>query len=204
MDKKNHWEGVYNTKASDDVSWFQVHATQSLAMIDKLKLEKTAAIIDIGGGASTLVDDLLIRGFENLQVLDLSAAALAVSQSRLAEKAQKVDWLVGDITELELPKDSLDLWHDRAVFHFLTEAADQQKYISTLKHSLKKGGHVIIATFAEDGPQKCSGLAIQRHSAESLQRIFGDNFELLEQFSEQHQTPFTTSQNFIYCLFSKR
>lgn len=204
MNNKQHWETVYNDKDSDSVSWFQSQAKQSLSMIDALQLPKSASLIDIGGGASNLVDDLLNRGFQQLQVLDLSATALAVSRQRLGVKAASVKWRVGDITQIQLSDNSIDLWHDRAVLHFLTDHSDQRLYTKNLSHAVKPQGHVIIATFAEDGPQNCSGLSIQRHSAESLQLLLGDEFELLSQYNEQHETPFASSQNFIYCLFRKR
>lgn len=203
MDNKDYWDNVYNNKSSDKVSWYQEHASPSLKIIAQLQLSPHAPIIDIGGGASTLVDDLLAQGFSQLQVLDVSAAALEIAQKRLGERAEQVDWLVSDITDCSLAENNLMLWHDRAVFHFLTEPQDQQSYIESLSKALQKGGYLLIATFAIDGPTQCSGLNIQQHSADSLQTLLGGDFELLEQLTELHKTPFSTQQKFIYCLFRK-
>jgi len=204
MDSKDHWENVYTTKQSDDVSWFQPHAEQSLKIIHDLKLVKSSSILDVGGGASTLVDDLLALGYSDLSVLDLSDAALKVAQVRLGKKSQQVRWLVQDVTQLKLEKHSIDLWHDRAVFHFLTSESDRNKYIRSVLHAVKPGGHVIVATFAQDGPEKCSGLPVKRYSADELHSEFGQPFELLGHEKETHQTPFGTSQSFTYCFCRKK
>jgi len=203
MDPKSHWENVYTTKQSDDVSWFQPHAEKSLNIINGLKLDKSSRILDVGGGASTLVDDLLALGYSDLSVLDLSEAALKVAQARLGEKSQQVRWLVEDVTQLNLAKHSVDCWHDRAVFHFLTNEKDRNNYIKTVLNAVKPGGHVIVATFAEDGPEKCSGLPVVRYSADELHSEFGQPFELLGHEKETHQTPFGTSQSFTYCFCRK-
>lgn len=201
--KKAHWESVYETKPADSVSWFQPHAEKSLQIIESSVQGKHAAIIDVGGGASTLVDDLIFKGYDNISVLDLSAAALNVAQTRLGEKAGKVKWLVGDITTVDLPKNAYDIWHDRAVFHFLTEEADRQAYVAQVMRSVRPNGLIIIATFAEDGPEKCSGLPVRRYNAESLHHEFGDSFKLLGKEQETHHTPFGTDQRFIYCYCRK-
>jgi len=199
MDSRQHWEKVYTDKAAEAVSWFQPHAVRSLAIIERLGLDQSDHIIDVGGGASTLVDDLLKQGYENLSVLDLSSAALQVAQERLGQAAQKVQWLEGDVTRLDLPKHSVDVWHDRAVFHFLTDEADRLRYVGNVLNSVRSGGYVLVATFGEDGPEQCSGLPVQRYSADALHAQFGASFDLLGHETELHQTPFGTVQQFIYC-----
>lgn len=201
--KKTHWETVYATKPADSVSWFQPHAEKSLEIIQATGQNKHAALIDVGGGASTLVDDLLNLGYDNLSVLDLSAAALKVAQDRLGAKAATVNWLVGDITTVSLPANAYDIWHDRAVFHFLTEEADRRAYVAQVMRSVRPNGHIIIATFAEDGPEKCSGLPVMRYSPEALHQEFGRGFQLVSKDKETHHTPFGTDQQFIYCYCRK-
>ena len=201
---KSHWENVYTTKASDTVSWFQPHAEKSLSIIQSLNVSKDANIIDVGGGASMLVDDLLTQGYKNLSVLDLSASALKVAQQRLGESAKKVNWLEEDVTKLNLEKHSIDVWHDRAVFHFLTDELDRQRYVETVLKAVKPSGFVIIATFAEDGPKECSGLPVQRYSATGIHDEFGSPFELLGHEKEVHQTPFGSEQKFVYCYCRKK
>lgn len=199
MDTRSHWENVYSTKTADEVSWFQAQATRSLAIIQQLLPDTAGRILDVGGGASTLVDGLLEANYSNLAVLDLSSSALEVAKNRLGPASDCVGWLQGDVTRLSLPKHNIDLWHDRAVFHFLTNEADRQSYINTVLNSVKPGGHVIVATFAEDGPEKCSGLPVRRYSATALHEEFGSSFMLLGHQKEVHQTPFNTSQSFVYC-----
>ena len=203
MQSKEHWENVYTTKAIDAVSWFQEHAENSLKLIQQTGVPLSAAIIDIGGGASTLVDDLLAKGYSNLSVLDLSAAALNASQTRLGAKASDVNWVVADITKADLPVQSYDVWHDRAVFHFLTSAEDRQAYVQTVLRAVKPGGHVIVATFAEDGPLQCSGLPVMRYNPDELHAEFGEPFTLVHHEKESHQTPFGTAQQFTYCYCRK-
>lgn len=199
MDRKQHWEQVYSTKPSDTVSWFQQHAGQSLNIIRGTGAGKGAEIIDIGGGASILVDELLAEGYGKVSVLDISAAALAVAKQRLGNAATAVNWIVGDITSVALPPHQYDIWHDRAVFHFLTEPADRQAYVQQVLHSVRPGGHVIVATFAEDGPEKCSGLTTVRYRPESLHAEFGDSFRLVAHEKEAHKTPAGKEQQFVYC-----
>ena len=199
MSLKNHWEAIYTQKPANEVSWFQAHAVKSLSIIEKLKVPKTAKIIDVGGGASHLVDDLLEQGYHNLTVLDLSAAALGIAQQRLAEEAKNVCWLVDDVTQLTLEKHSIDVWHDRAVFHFLGTEPERQQYVENVLKIVKPGGYVIISTFAEDGPKECSGLPVQRYSAEGIHTEFGSPFEMLGHEKESHKTPFGTEQKFVYC-----
>ncbi len=207
MSLKNHWEDVYTNKASDSVSWFQPHAEKSLKLIESFGVPKSANIIDVGGGASMLVDDLLEQGYDNISVLDLSASALEVAQNRLGEEAKKVGWLEADVTCLDLPKydlkQGIDVWHDRAVFHFLTDEEDRRRYVDTVLKAVKPGGFVLIATFAEGGPKECSGLPVQRYSANGIHDEFGSPFEMLGSLEESHLTPFGSEQQFVYCYCRK-
>lgn len=196
---KEHWERVYATRAPDQVSWYQEHARQSLELIGSIGLTRDASIIDVGGGASTLVDDLLGAGYASLTVLDLSAAALEAARTRLGERADEVRWIDGDITSVALPAGAYDVWHDRAVFHFLTGEAERRAYVAAVLRSVRPGGHVIVATFAEDGPTTCSGLPVMRYSPNELHAQFGGSFTLLRHEREEHATPFGTTQRFIYC-----
>lgn len=203
MDRKRHWEQVYATKSSDAVSWFQEHAGHSLQLIHNTRLGKDAAIIDVGGGTSTLVDDLVSEGYTDLTVLDLSSAAITVARQRLGKHADTVHWMEGDITRADFPLHRFDIWHDRAVFHFLTDPADRHAYVERVVHAVRPGGHIIIATFAEDGPEKCSGLPVMRYQPETLHSEFGDDFLLVEHEKEAHRTPFGTVQQFVYCYCRK-
>jgi ubiquinone/menaquinone biosynthesis C-methylase UbiE len=203
MDRKQHWEQVYTTKPSDSVSWFQEHADQSLRLIHKTGLDKDAAIIDVGGGASILVDELAAEGYTDLTVLDLSAAALSVAKQRLGKQADAVHWMEGDITRAEFPTHRFDIWHDRAVFHFLTDPVDRNAYVERVMRAVRPGGHVIIATFGEDGPEKCSGLPVMRYKPESLHAEFGEAFLLVEHEKEAHHTPAGSVQQFVYCYCRK-
>lgn len=199
MNKKTHWENVYQTKQVDQVSWYQEHSENSLRMISDTKVGKDASLIDVGGGSSILVDELLNAGFIDVSVLDISAKALKNSQIRLGKKASSVQWIEADITEISLPENHFDVWHDRAVFHFLTDKADRKKYVEAVKKSLKIGGHIIVASFGLNGPKKCSGLNVVQYSPDSMHNEFGKSFELVESISETHETPFDTTQEFIYC-----
>lgn len=199
MHSKDHWEKVYSTKATNAVSWFQPHADYSLGLIKATGIGRDASIIDVGGGASTLVDDLLASGFTNVSVLDLSAAALAAARKRLGSRASDVRWIEADITKADLPANQYDVWHDRAVFHFLTSPEDRAAYVKAVFRSVKPGGHVIVATFAEDGPVQCSGLPVMRYRADELHAEFGESFQLLDHRKEAHHTPSGTVQQFVYC-----
>jgi ubiquinone/menaquinone biosynthesis C-methylase UbiE len=203
MNRKTHWEHIYETKVPTQVSWYQEHAQFSLQYIQNTGILKTDHIIDVGGGASTLVDDLIADGFQNISVLDVSGTALQLAHQRLGAKANDVKWIEADITQADLPHHAFDLWHDRAVFHFLTQAADRQRYVEVVRRSVRKGGHVIVATFAPDGPERCSGLEVVRYSSESLHSEFGDDFEVVDSTRETHHTPFGTEQKFIYCYCRK-
>ena len=196
---REHWEKVYQTKQPEAVSWFQEHATRSLEIIRSIGTSLDASIVDVGGGASTLVDDLLSGGFNNISVLDLSASALAVARQRLGAAGNCVTWIAGDICTVNLPDQSYDIWHDRAVFHFLTNPVDRAAYVQRVMKSVKPGGHVIVATFAPDGPEQCSGLPVARYAPGELHREFGPQFELLEHMSEDHKTPWGSVQHFVYC-----
>lgn len=200
---KAHWENIYKTKSSKDVSWYTPHLDKSMELILNLNLSKDTAIIDIGGGASTLPDDLLAKGFKNLTVLDISAEAIKVSKDRLGNKVNLVQWIEADVTQATLKSNLYNLWHDRAVFHFLTNSDDRKKYVEHLKQSLKLGGHAIISTFSLKGPLKCSGLEIARYSPGILHAELGNEFKLIESFEEEHATPFGTTQAFVYCHFEK-
>jgi ubiquinone/menaquinone biosynthesis C-methylase UbiE len=203
MDIKQHWEKIYSTKTPDSVSWFQEHADLSVRLIRNTGLGKDAAVIDVGGGASRLVDDLVDEGYTDLTVLDLSSAAIAVANQRLGKRANVVHWMEGDITSIELPMNRFDIWHDRAVFHFLTDPVDRHAYVERVMKAVRVGGHVIVATFAEDGPDQCSGLPVMRYEPETLHVEFGDAFQLVEHEKEAHLTPSGTVQQFVYCYCRK-
>lgn len=200
MRSKDHWEKVYSSKATTEVSWFQAHATISLELIADLKVARSASIIDVGGGASTLVDDLLAGGYNDVTVLDLSGAALSAAKARLGVRAAQVKWLEADVLEAELPRHGYDVWHDRAVFHFLTGAEERQAYVRAVLLAVKPGGIVIVATFAEDGPTECSGLPVMRYSPGELHAQFGESFELFGHRREAHHTPRGNEQKFTYCV----
>ena len=199
METKRHWENVYTTKAPDAVSWYRRHLETSLALIERAADARESSIIDVGGGESTLVDDLLLHGYKNLTVLDVSQTAIEVTRKRLGSAAEHVRWLVGDIVEIGLEQHAYDLWHDRAVFHFLTTPERRLAYVRQVTRAVKSGGHVIVSTFGPEGPAKCSGLEVMRYDAESLHGEFGGQFRLVESSKELHQTPFGTTQQFLYC-----
>ena len=199
--KKSHWEYIYEVKTPEEVSWTQEKPETSLNFIHSFGTDKTAKIIDIGGGDSKLVDFLLEEGYENISVLDISANALERAKKRLGEKAKKVTWVVADITEFE-PTEQYDIWHDRAVFHFLTDENDIKKYQDLVAKAVK--GNIVIGTFSTNGPLKCSGLEIKQNDETSLTSTFDANFEKIECFTMDHKTPFDTIQNFIFCSFNKK
>lgn len=204
MQSKEHWERVYATKPTDRVSWYQPHAEHSLQLIRGTGVPLAAPILDVGGGASTLVDDLLEAGYTGLSVLDLSAAALASARRRLGDaRAQRVQWIEADVTRAALPRHGIEVWHDRAVFHFLTSADERHAYVEAVLRAVRPGGHVIVATFAEDGPTQCSGLPVVRYSADALHAEFGAPFTLLRHEKEAHRTPMGTVQQFVYCYCRK-
>jgi 2-polyprenyl-3-methyl-5-hydroxy-6-metoxy-1,4-benzoquinol methylase len=199
MDPKTHWERVYKTKAPNQVSWYSPHLETSLALIDRAAGATSSSIIDVGGGESTLVDDLLARGYQNITILDISQTAIDVTKKRLKELAERVQWLAGDVTKMELPRGAYDVWHDRAVFHFLTGTEERLAYVRQVADAVRRGGHVIVSTFGPEGPSKCSGLDVERYDADSLHEQFGARFQLVDSAKELHQTPFGTTQQFLYC-----
>jgi 2-polyprenyl-3-methyl-5-hydroxy-6-metoxy-1,4-benzoquinol methylase len=199
MDTREHWERVYESKAPDEVSWFRPHLETSLQLIERAAGALSAAIIDVGGGASTLVDDLLARGYRNITVLDVSQTALDVAKKRLGSDSQGVHWLAADITKVDLSVSAYDVWHDRAVFHFLTERKDRLEYVRRVAAAVKPGGHVIVGAFGPAGPHKCSGLEVARYDAPSLHQEFGARFRLVASSEELHRPPIGTTQQFLYC-----
>jgi SAM-dependent methyltransferase len=203
MNHKDHWERVYSDLPTEKLGWYEPHLQTSLDWIKKLSLTADAPIIDVGGGASTLVGDLLDAGYRSITVLDISEQALRSVKARLGEKAQAVAWLNGDITSVDLPRDHYELWHDRAVFHFLTEPDQQRSYRDNVLKSLKPGGHLIISTFAPEAPPKCSGLPVIRYSPEQLDDTLGAEFDLKRHYKEQHSTPGAVGQMYLYCHFRR-
>lgn len=201
---KEHWDGLHASKGAQAVSWYQPHAERSLRMIRHSGIGKNGAIIDVGGGESTLVDDLLAEGYSDVTVLDISAVALAAAARRLGKSASRVKWIEADITAVELPENAFDLWHDRAVFHFLMSAQSRAAYVAAVLRSLKSGGHLIVATFGETGPEQCSGLPVRRYRPDELHTEFGEAFTLLEHQTEEHRTPRGSVQQFVYCYLRKR
>lgn len=199
MDVKTHWEKVYRTKAPDAVSWYLPHLETSLALVKRTGASLTSSIIDVGGGESTLADDLVKRGYQNVTVLDISETAINVSKRRMGEAADHVHWLVADVLAMELKPIAFDVWHDRAVFHFLTTTEQRLAYVRNVARSLKRGGHVIVSTFGPEGPRKCSGLEVMRYDADSLHDQFGARFRLIESSQELHETPQGATQQFLYC-----
>jgi len=199
VDAKKHWEQVYATRKPESVSWYRPHLETSLELIQRAANDLSASIIDIGGGESTLVDDLLLRGYKNLTVLDVSQTAIEVTKERLGSSAAQVHWLVADVTDFELEPHAYDLWHDRAVFHFLTAPDRRAAYIRQVTRAVKPGGHVIVSTFGPEGPTKCSGLEVMRYDAETLHGEFGRRFRLMESSKVLHQTPLGITQQFLYC-----
>jgi len=200
MGVQTHWEKVYGEKAPNAVSWYTPHLARSLEIIERAAPSHSASIIDVGGGESTLVDDLLAHGYQNITVLDVSQIAIDVTKKRLATASELVRWIAGDVTKAELAPQTYDVWHDRAVFHFLTAADDRLAYVRQVANAVKPGGHVLVSTFGTKGPTKCSGLDVVRYDAQSLHREFGVRFRLLESSEELHHTPFGTDQQFLYCL----
>jgi SAM-dependent methyltransferase len=204
MSNEAHWEKVYSEKSAVDVSWYQPHLRQSLQLITACQLPASARIVDVGGGASTLVDDLLALGFTDLTVIDLAATAFRQSQERLRERARHVTWLQGDATTELLDADSVDLWHDRAVFHFLTDEPRRAAYLEQVSRCVRPGQFVILGTFAPNGPERCSGLPVARYSPDELASALGPTFEKLAEASEEHTSPRGAVQPFSYVLCRRR
>ena len=201
LDIKDHWEHIYQTKKPDEVSWYQDAPSTSLELISEIRLDKNASIIDIGAGDSRLVDSLIGLGFRNITALDISSNALERSKKRLGDKVDSVKWVVSDLREFET-KEKYDLWHDRAVLHFLTDEEDIKRYMDAVKRFLKPNGYVIASAFSVKGPKRCSGLEVRQYSEDSMKKLFSD-FEHLKLFEEEHKTPWGTSQMFMYDVFRR-
>jgi len=199
MAEQEHWEALYGQTAAHRVSWYRPHLERSIAFIEGAGISKQAAIIDVGGGTSTLVDDLLDRGYSDVTVLDISSTAVAAARQRLGSRASGVSWIVADITRFELPEHHFEFWHDRAVFHFLLDADARRRYVSAVRRGLKPGGHIVVATFGPHGPDRCSGLEVMHYSAEGLYAEFGYPFEKVSSDEEVHKTPWGSEQEFVYC-----
>jgi ubiquinone/menaquinone biosynthesis C-methylase UbiE len=202
-DRHTHWEDIYSTKGEADVSWFQETPAISLELLALLGAKPADAVIDIGGGASRLVDSLLDKGFTDVTVLDLSEAALAAARARLSGRDGAVAWVAADATAWVSRESAYDIWHDRAAFHFLTEPEDQRAYLDRLERGLRRGGHVIIGTFAPDGPEKCSGLPVLRHDEATLSAILGQGFSLIDHRRHEHATPWGSIQKFQFSTFQR-
>ena len=201
--RQAHWEKVYTSKGENEVSWFEENPAPSLDLIAKARATTASAVIDVGGGASRLVDALIEKGFRTVTVLDLSEAALAAAKARIGRRADQVQWIVADVTVWEPQEAAYDVWHDRAAFHFLTEERDRTAYVARLTKAVKPGGHAIIGTFAPDGPDRCSGLPVARYDAQGLGRVLGDGFELVETLRHEHRTPAGSQQRFQFSLFRR-
>lgn len=202
MKTDQHWEQVYRSRSTTEVSWYRAHLERSLESIRRIAPNPNAAILDVGAGASTLVDDLLSAGYTRLAVLDIAASALESTRARLGKRAAEVNWLVGNVLDIELPAHHFDVWHDRAVFHFLTSASDRQAYVAQMTAALRPGGHVLIATFGPEGPLRCSGLEVVRYDAQSLSKELGEAFRLIDWTLEHHETPAGATQQFLHALFA--
>ncbi len=203
MERKSHWEDIYSRKAPTQVGWYQEHPAASLRFIEETSVGKQGQIIDIGGGASTLVDHLLADGYAHLTVLDISATAMQKSRERLGVHGDEVTWVEADVTAASLPPQFYDVWHDRAVFHFLTQSDERRCYLQALHDSLRPGGHAIMATFCLDGPPACSGLPVVRYSPKTLLGELGAGFHLVDSSRETHWTPSGSEQKYVFCLFRR-
>lgn len=201
--KKNHWENIYQNKNLTEVSWYQPMPTTSLAFFQNLNVPKNAKIIDVGGGDSLLIDNLLALGFTDLTVLDISDTAIAKAQKRLGDQAKNVKWIVANVADF-MPAEKYDFWHDRATFHFLTSQPEVEKYINLINKNIVPDGKLVIGTFSENGPTKCSGIEIKQYSKKTLVQTIGHYFNKIKCFTENHTTPFDTIQNFVFCSFAKK
>jgi SAM-dependent methyltransferase len=199
MDAKEHWEDIYRTNEPDQVSWYRPHLDMSVNLVRRATRYPMARIIDVGGGEATLIDDLLTMGYKDVSLLDISPTALAVAKHRLGVNARRVTWLCGDVTKWDFPLHHYDIWHDRAVFHFLTEPDERAAYVAQVLRAVKLGGHVIVATFGPNAPTHCSGLPVMRYGPDALHDEFGDAFRLVEHDVELHRTPAGVLQQFVYC-----
>jgi len=202
LSRESHWNEVWSKNREGKESWFQERPSLSLDLIQRHTANRSARILDVGGGSSLLAETLLADGFEHIGVLDIAASALERARNRMGNRDPSVEWIAGDVTAYE-PSLPWDLWHDRAVFHFLVDADDQESYMRSVRRSLSPTGIVVISTFGPDGPEKCSGLNVKCHSPESLGEAFGSGFALLESHIEMHRTPNNTDQQFVYCVFRR-
>ncbi len=202
MKRKEHWENVFKTKSLNEVSWYEVVPETSLSFFKESNISKSAKIIDIGGGDSFLVDNLLKLGYKDITVLDISEAALDRAKQRLKDQSKKVKWIVADVADF-LPPEHYDFWHDRAAFHFLTDEQSIKNYVETVQKHLNKNGNLVIGTFSENGPKKCSGLEIKQYSETTMTDQFETHFEKIKCIKIDHKTPFDTNQNFVFCWFKK-
>jgi 2-polyprenyl-3-methyl-5-hydroxy-6-metoxy-1,4-benzoquinol methylase len=202
MQAKEHWESVYTAKRPEEVSWYCPHLETSLSLIERVA-HSQSAIIDIGAGVSTLAGDLVRRGFSNITVLDVSENALSTARQRLGTNSAEIQWLIADVCETQLPQRHYDVWHDRAVFHFLIQPDRRASYVAQASNSLKTGGYVVIGTFGPEGPTRCSGLQTARYDANALEQEFGDQFRLVETLADSHTTPTGAQQQFTYCILEK-
>jgi SAM-dependent methyltransferase len=200
MNAKDHWQTIYQAKAPEQLSWFQAEATLSRDLIIRFAPDRDAKILDVGAGASTLVDGLVLAGYHHVTVLDISAAALEHARRRLGAAAETVRWREADVLTASFTEGAIEVWHDRAVFHFLTEASDRERYVAQVRRAVKPGGLVLVATFAEDGPTRCSGLETRRYSPDALHAEFGVDFQIISSQREEHITPTGTKQAFTYCV----
>lgn len=203
QERKKHWDAIYKSKDHTEFSWYQRVPEVSLRYFEALNLPSTARIIDIGGGDSFLVDYILDLGYQDITVLDISAAAIARAKERLGERAREVTWIVSDIADFT-PKKQYDFWHDRATFHFLSNDMDIESYVTIADKSLSNQGYMLIGGFSLNGPEKCSGIPVIRYSEETISKVFSLNFKKLECVTVNHQTPSDKTQNFIFCSFKKR
>jgi 2-polyprenyl-3-methyl-5-hydroxy-6-metoxy-1,4-benzoquinol methylase len=202
QNQKDHWERVYQKQSPTEVGWYQAYPERSLKLINNSCVGTSCRIIDVGGGTSILSEHLLDQGYTRITVLDISGNSIEKAKSQLGDSSNRITWIEADVTKHSLVE-QYDIWHDRAVFHFLTKAEGRKDYIASLNQALKLHGQLIMATFSLDGPSKCSGLSVARYSPETLQNELGDNFNLVESLSENHVTPSGVSQNFIFCRFIK-
>ncbi len=203
MENKEHWEKVFATKTEKEVSWFQAYPKTSMEFVTLFHLPKNAKFIDIGGGESHFADSLLEKGYSDITVLDISANAIERAKKRLGSKAENVKWIVSDVTEF-IPEDKYDFWHDRAAFHFLTSEDKIYKYVAIAENAINQNGYLILGTFSENGPTKCSGLEIKQYNETSMSARFEIAFDRIKCITEDHQTPFNTIQNFLFCSFKKK
>ena len=201
MTRREHWDAIYRASAASDVSWYQAEPLLSMALIGRVAPDLDDSVIDVGGGASMLVDGLLDAGYRDVTVLDIAEPALMIARQRLGERAEAVEWLEADVLTAQLPAAKYAAWHDRAVFHFLTRREDRRSYAAVLRHAVRPCGHAIVASFATDGPSRCSGLEVVRYSPESMLAELGEGFELIDSVREDHRTPSGATQAFVYCLF---